>query len=241
MRRPSMPAAELYGPIRAICRRVGRIARRALVAENTVNHCSWRSHNFEFVLNTDEEKLRLRALLKEHKQQHGIVILSYCLMDSHPHLVSMSPRGQRAFSAFWQVVNQRYARWYNRRHGRRGQVVMERLSSPQIQDDRHLLNAIRYGDLNPVKAGIARTAKDWKWSSYRHYAFGEPDDLVDDAPAYLALGKTPRERRLAYRHLFATGLEQFLVRRPDLVSAPFIGDPTWISARLHACRPPAPS
>jgi putative transposase len=220
---------------------MGRISRRALVAENTFNHCSWRSHNLEFVINTDEEKIRLRALLKEHKRQHGIQIVSYCLMDSHPHVVCQSLRGQPAFSAFWQVVNQRYALWYNRRHRRRGQVVMERMNSPQIQDDEHLLCAIRYGDLNPVKAGIARTAKDWKWSSHRHYAFGEPDDLVDDLPAYLNLGKTPRERRLAYRHLFATGIEEFLVRRPDLVTAPFIGDPEWIRTRLKTCRRRGPS
>ena len=220
---------------------VGRISRRALVEKDSVNHCTWRCHNLEFLIRGDEEKAKYRELLKKHKPKYGILIVSYDLMDSHPHVVCISPRGQEAFSKFWQVVNQRYARWYNRRHGRRGQVVMERMRSPQIQDDRHLLNVIRYIDLNPVRAGLVRSAKDWKWSSHRHYALGEPDDLIDDVPAYLNLGKTRRERCLAYRHLFATGLESLLRRRPELVTAPFIGDPSWIRERLATCDRRAPS
>jgi hypothetical protein len=61
---------------------------------------------------------------------------------------------------------------------------------------------MRYGDLNPVRAGLVVSPKDWRWSSYRHYAFGDPDDLITDAPEYLALGRTPAERREAYRQLF---------------------------------------
>lgn len=215
---------------------MGRISRRALVEENSVNHCTWRSHNLEFVLHSDEEKAHFRELLRATKRRYGILIASYSLMDSHPHVVCVSPRGQEAFSAFWRVVNQRYARWFNRRHRRRGQVVMERLKSPRIQDEDHLLRAMRYGDLNPVRAGLVQSPKEWKWSSYRHYAFGDPDDLVDDVSAYVNLGRTAPERRLAYQHLFATSLDEFLRRRRDLVDVPFIGNPDWVESRVAALR-----
>lgn len=213
---------------------MGRIARRCTVEVNSVNHCSWRGHNHAFVLGTDEEKQKFLDLLGELKKKYGVLILSYCVMDSHPHVICVATQGQKAFSAFWQVVNYRYARWYNQRHQRRGQVVMERLSSPQIQTDRHLLNALRYVDANPVRAGLARSAKDWRWSSHRHYALGRSDPLIDDAPAFVDLGSTPVERRLAYRHLFSRRqLEPFLVKRPDLVRKPFVGDDWWVSARAR--------
>jgi putative transposase len=106
------------------------------------------------------------------------------------------------------------------------------MKSPMIQPGaggRHVLTVMRYGDLNPVRAGMVRSPKDYAWSSYRHYAFGEPNRLIDDEPEYLALGRTPAERRLAYRHLFATTLTSALrMRRPDIVEAPFYGDQTWI-------------
>jgi hypothetical protein len=89
----------------------------------------------------------------------------------------------------------------------------------------HVLTVMRYGDLNPVRAGIVRSANDYAWSSYWHYAFGEPNALIDDEPEYLALGRTASERQLAYRHPFATMLASALrTRRPDS-SCPFLRRP----------------
>ncbi len=112
---------------------------------------------------------------------------------------------------------------------------MDRLASPRIQDGDHLLRVIRYGDLNPVRAKQAKTPDEWQWSSFRHYAYGEPNDLITDAPEYLALGRTNVERRKAYLHLFAMSLaDELLTRRRDLVCAAFIGDDAWIAKQLRA-------
>jgi putative transposase len=216
---------------------MGRIPRRHLVHENSTNHCTWRGHDLSLVLETPEAKERFLALLAEHKDGHGIEIHSYCLMGSHPHVQCRATKGLDHFSAFWHVVNYRFARWYNRRHERRGQVVMERMVSPLIQGGRHQLEVMRYGDLNPVRAGLVSSPKDHPWSSYRHYAFGEPNPLVTDAPEYLALAATPEGRRTAYVHLFAVCLpDPVATRCPELVSAPFVGDPAWAAKMLATLR-----
>jgi putative transposase len=214
---------------------MARIPRKFLVAEGSVNHCTWRSHNYSLCLGSDEAKLKFLSLLAAHKDEHGIEIYSYSLMNSHPHVQSRSRLGQRAFSRFWQVVNYRFARWYNARHGRRGQVVMERMSSGLIQDSNHQLAVMRYGDLNPVRAGLARSAKLWRWSSHGHYAFGARDQLITDAPAYLALGATAALRRKAYVRLFSDRCAgSFKKHRRDLVMLPFIGADSWIRSRMRA-------
>ncbi len=158
-------------------------------------------------------------------------------MGTHPHLVAVASKGQAEFSRFWQVVNHLFARWYNRQQkARRGQVVTQRMKSPLIQtgaQGRHVLTVMRYGDLNPVRAGMVRAPKDYAWSSYRHYAHGEPNALISDEPEYLALGRSPAQRRQAYRQLFAIPLAIGLRRkRPDIVEAPFFGDPTWIERQV---------
>lgn len=157
-------------------------------------------------------------------------------MNTHPHLVCLSTQGQPAFSAFWKVVNQCFARWSNRRTGGRGQVVMERLGSPRIQDGgRHELEVMLYGDLNPVRAGMVKRPRDWAWSSHGHYAFGSSDPLVSDSPAYLELGRSPIERRAAYLRLFSLRVAQRVRRhRPDLVRRPFFGFASWVASAFAA-------
>ena len=223
---------------------VARLPRRLLVDLGSTNHCTWRSHNFTRVLEDDAAKRCFLALLEKYAPRHGILFRSYCLMGTHPHVVVVATRGQAEFSRFWQVVNQLFARWFNRQQKRRrGQVVTQRMKSPLIQpgaNGRHVLTVMRYGDLNPVRAGMVRSPKDYAWSSYRHYAFGEPNPLIDDEPEYLALGNTPAQRRTAYRHLFAVPFTPVLrIRRPDIVEAACYGDPEWVRLRLpRAAGPP---
>jgi putative transposase len=134
------------------------------------------------------------------------------------------------------VVNQRFALWWNRRNGSCGQVVMQRMRSPLVQDGRYQLTVMRYGDLNPVRAGLVKRAGHWPWSSFRHYAYGEKNELVTDAAEYVALGSTPAERRKAYLHFFAAEhCADLCGRRPALVVVPFIGDEPWVWRRLAAC------
>jgi putative transposase len=211
-----------------------RISRSRLVGRGTTHHCFWRSHNRSRVFDSDESRRKFLALLARYKDAHGIEILSYCLMTTHPHVVCRARDGQGAFSSFWKVVNQCFARWTNRRTGGRGQVVMERLGSPRVQPGgRHELEVMLYGDLNPVRAGMVRRPADWRWSSHCHYAFGVEDPLLTDSPAYLALGRCTAERRLAYLRLFARGIARRSRRhRPELVLHPFIGTARWISSLL---------
>jgi len=215
---------------------MARVPRRLLVNLGSTNHCTWRSHNCTHVFKLDAAKRFFLDLVQKYAARHGILVRSYCLMGTHPHLVVVATKGQAHFSRFWQIVNHLFARWYNRRHkSRRGQVVTQRMKSPMIQpgaSGRHVLTVMRYGDLNPVRAGMVPSPKDYRWSSYRHYAHGEANALIDDEPEYLALGRTPAQRRLAYQHLFAVPLASALrMKRPDIVEGLFYGDPEWVERR----------
>ena len=57
--------------------------------------------------------------------------------------------------------------------GRFGSVVM---------DEAHLLNAVRYVTLNPVRAKLVKRARDWKWSGARAHLAGKDDSVVTVAP-----------------------------------------------------------
>jgi putative transposase len=204
-----------------------------LVAEHTTNHVTFRSHNGMMMFDDAAIADRFLELMQRYKKKFGILIHSFCLMGTHPHVVVTATAGQEAFSEFWKRVNHGLAWFVNRKRKRRGQVVMERMRSPTIEPDgKHLLTVMRYGDLNPVRAKACRSPGKWKYSSYKHYAYGHPHPLIDDAPDYLALGFSPVQRREAYRALFCRKLvTELMERRPDLVHAPFIGGLAWVAMK----------
>ena len=59
-----------------------------------------------------------------------------------------------------------YARDFNRRHDRQGHLFRARFYSGRIATDSHLLAALAYVALNPVRAGIVTSPERWRWSSY---------------------------------------------------------------------------
>jgi len=122
-------------------------------------------------------------------------------------------------------VNNLFARKYNKRSKRRGQVVMDRFKSPRIQDDAYMLRAMTYGDLNGVRCGRDSGPDNAKWSSYAFYAYGREDLLISPATSYLTLGETPEERQRAYR-----GMVRELMRQDsiNISNTCFIGDPDWV-------------
>ena len=49
-------------------------------------------------------------------------------------------------------------------------------------DEKHLAACTKYVELNPVRAGLAKSLQDWPWSSAGHYINGKDDALVKTQP-----------------------------------------------------------
>jgi len=79
------------------------------------------------------------------------------------------------------------------------------LDATPVLARRYLLACMRYIELNPVRAGLVRHPADYRASSYRANALGEPDALVTPHAVYCALGRDAAARRAAYRAGFRGG------------------------------------
>lgn len=86
-------------------------------------------------------------------------------MDTHHHLLVSSKTG--SISDGMRELNGGHSRLFNERHERRGALFESRYGERLIRDDDHLLRAIRYVAMNPVRAGIVDRPEDWPWSTYR--------------------------------------------------------------------------
>ena len=67
---------------------------------------------------------------------------------------------------FMKELKERFSRWFNKRHGRRGTLWQERYKSVLVQDGVAAVTMAAYIDLNPLRAGLVEDPKDYRWCGY---------------------------------------------------------------------------
>ncbi len=70
-------------------------------------------------------------------------------------------------SLFVKEIKERFSRWFNKRRGRRGTLWMDRFKSVIVEGKGEALRTMAaYIDLNPVRAGVVKDPKDYRWCGY---------------------------------------------------------------------------
>jgi len=169
-----------------------RHARR--LAESGVYHVMLRGVNKDAVFLEDEDRERFLHVLGLAKEASGCVVLAYCLMTNHVHLVLQTPG--EPISLVMKRLGVRYVGWFNRKYSRVGHLFQSRFASVPVEDDAYLITLLRYVWNNPVEAGLVTSAEDHRWSSRSPVA--RRSGLVDAAalkrlvPADVLTGPVPR-------------------------------------------------
>ena len=114
---------------------------------------------------TDEDRQQFLALVHRACDRYQWLCHAYCLMSYHYHLLieTQTPTLSKGMKYF----NGTYTQGFNRRHQRVGHVFQGRYKGILVDKDGYLLELARYIVLNPVRARMVRSVKDWPWSSYR--------------------------------------------------------------------------
>jgi len=69
-------------------------------------------------------------------------------------------------SLFIKEVKERFSRWFNKKHERRGTLWMDRFKSVLVENGEALRTMAAYIDLNAVRAGLVEDPKDYRWCGY---------------------------------------------------------------------------
>ena len=74
-----------------------------------------------------------------------------------------------SLSEFVRDIKVNFARYYNRRHNRRGYFWGDRFKSVIVDKGETLVNCLAYIDLNPLRAGIVKQPEEYRWSSIGYH------------------------------------------------------------------------
>ncbi len=188
---------------------MARLAR--VVVEGVAHHVTQRGNRRQTVFFGDDDYRDYKALLAEGCARAGVAIWAYCLMPNHVHLI-LVPGDADGLRAALSEAHRRYSRGVNFREGWRGYLWQGRFASAPM-DEGHLMEAARYVELNPVRAGLAARPQDWPWSSARAHLAGRDDGVARVAAlleresqwaAFLDAGLAP-EAHAAIRSAERTG------------------------------------
>ncbi len=128
-------------------------------------HVTSRGDRREDIYLTDDDRLAYLDILDKVCGRFNWIIHAYCLMGNHYHLLIETPDGN--LSKGMRQLNGVYTQHFNRTHKSVGHVYQGRYKAIIVQKETYLLEVARYIVLNPVRARMVRSAKDWPWSSYR--------------------------------------------------------------------------
>jgi len=134
-----------------------------VVVPGVAHHVTQRGTGRQLVFYTRNDRLVYLRLLKENSERAGLRILAYCLMPNHIHLIVL-PEEEESLAVALRRAHGRYAQYFNARKLRSGHLWQNRFFSCPL-DESHLWTALRYVELNPVRASLAEEAGAYAWSS----------------------------------------------------------------------------
>jgi putative transposase len=128
----------------------------------------------------------LVKVLEQVRRRYQFVVVGYVVMPEHIHLLISEPQ-EKTPSKVMQALKLGFARRVLGEMRRRHNPAQGRLFADNAQhiwqkrfydfnvwSTRKLREKLRYIHRNPVERGLVESPEQWRWSSFRAYALGEP-------------------------------------------------------------------
>jgi putative transposase len=152
--------------------RIGRV-----VAQGLPHHVTQRGNARQQVFYCAEDYALYKDLLWRYASRSGVALWAYCLMPNHIHLICVPENGQSLASTLSRT-HADYARHFNIVGRSCGHVWQARYFSCPVEGV-HCWQAMAYVERNPVRAGLATEAADYRWSSAAAHTGVAADAMLD--------------------------------------------------------------
>ena len=199
---------------------MARAAR--IMVPNCPCHITHRGNHRREIFARDVDRRTYLHDLRSYADRFGMRVWAYCLMPNHVHIVAVG-RERASISKAIGNAHRRFSRRQNATRNVTGHLWANRFYSTLL-DEPHLWAAVRYVELNPVRAGFAAEATEYAWSSARANAKLFRESLLDperpfpgpvsDWQAWLRTGLEEQTGRRLRTNTFTgwpTGSDEFIL------------------------------
>ncbi|MBW7954698.1 transposase [Candidatus Gracilibacteria bacterium] len=135
--------------------------------ENGYYHVYNRGFDKQIIFKNDADFERFYKIIIKYsnlEKYKDIKIFSYSFMPNHFHFVISNPGAE--LSSFIGNIQNSYAKYFNLKNNRKGQLFEGRFKAKLIKDDDYLEKCLAYVNFNPIKHKIVDNIDNYKWTSY---------------------------------------------------------------------------
>ncbi len=137
--------------------------KRREIRDGFSYHITARINRQEFIFESNEIKQMFMDVIRRAKGRYHFLIRNFCIMNNHIHFI-LKPLPGNSLSKIMQWILSVFAQKYNKLYGVIGHVWQGRFKSKIIENFRQYINTFIYIANNPVKAGIVKSAVDFKYN-----------------------------------------------------------------------------
>jgi putative transposase len=138
--------------------RIGRV-----VCSDAPYHVTQRGNYRQDIFEEEADREKYMEFFMMYKEKYNLKLYAWCLMSNHVHFV-VEPSTEDGLAKVFNNTNMRYSQYFNRKRGLAGHLFQGRFFSC-VLDEEHLYEAIRYVELNPLRANMVLNLEDYYWNS----------------------------------------------------------------------------
>jgi REP element-mobilizing transposase RayT len=173
------------------------------------------------IFSDDKDREHFLSRVGEIGKATGTRILAWALMGNHVHMLLFS--GSSGLPRFMRRLLTGYAVWFNRRHQRSGHLFQNRYKSIVCEEDKYLLELVRYIHLNPLRSHVVQSLEEldrYRWSGHSTIVGKVQRDWQEREYVLNQLGRGGGQSIRAYQRFIEEG--KGLGSRPELVGGGLI-------------------
>jgi putative transposase len=139
----------------------------------------------------------LRESFRYVMQRHPFEIDAAVILPEHLHCIWTLPEGDSDYSMRWRLIKTFFSRRCgsdvkgqvsaSRRHKKEQAVWQRRFWEHCIRDERDWFRHVEYIHYNPVRHGLVKAPRDWKYSSFHRFVKEGKYDLMWGADTSLEM------------------------------------------------------
>jgi putative transposase len=134
-----------------------------IVLEGVAHHITQRGNYRQNIFEDDEDKKVYLEFICKYAKDYDLKIYAFCLMTNHVHFIGI-PKNSDSLAFTFKYSHMRYSQYFNKKHKRVGHLWQGRFFSCPL-GEKHLAQAMRYVERNPVRTRMVKYPWEYLWSS----------------------------------------------------------------------------